>query len=141
IDTLPFDFEVDVAVLERSLNEIVRRHESLRTTFRAVDGVPVQVVAPTFHLALPVIDLREVPRPARDAEALRLAAEEAERRFDLAHGPLVRTTLLRTGHAQYLFVVAMHHIAGDGWGMGVFWKELTAIWEAFERGRPSPLPE
>src|SRR5262245_44485744 len=141
IDTMPLDFAVDVAVLERSLNEIVRRHESLRTTFDSLQGMPVQVVAPELYLALPVVDLRRLPRTARDAEAQRIAIEEAERPFDLSRGPLMRTTLVRLAEARYLFVLAMHHIVGDGWGMGVFWKELTAVWEAFEKNRPSPLAD
>jgi amino acid adenylation domain-containing protein len=131
----------DVPVLERSLNEIVRRHETLRTTFKAVDGEPWQVIASSLQLALPVIDLRHLPATQRQAEALRLATEEARQPFDLAAGPLVRTKLLRTGEAEYVFLLSMHHIISDGWSMGVFWKELTAIWEAFEEGRPSPLPE
>ena len=141
IDTLPFDFAVDIPILKRSLNEIVRRHESLRTTFPARDGIPVQVVAPTLELDLPVIDLRHLRRSERGEEARRLAAEEAAYPFDLATGPLLRTTLLRTGDERYVFVLTMHHIVGDGWSMGVFWRELTAIWEAFASGLPSPLPE
>ena len=141
IDTLPLDFAVDPVLLQRSLNEIVRRHESLRTTFRADRGVPVQSIAGELHVPLPVIDLRHLPRAQRDEEAHRLAADEAEWQFDLAAGPLIRTTLVRTGDVRYLFVLTMHHIVGDGWSMGVFWKELTAIWEAFEQGQPSPLPE
>jgi amino acid adenylation domain-containing protein len=141
IDMLPLDFAVDADVLERSVNEIVRRHESLRTTFRAEDGVPVQIVAPTPHIALPVIDLRYLPGSRRDAEVRRLGTEEAERPFNLAQGPLLRTTLLRTGDPQYILLLAMHHIVADGWAMGIFWKDLAAVWEAFELGRPSPLPE
>ncbi len=141
VDTLALDFAVDVAILQRTLNEIVRRHESLRTTFQSVGGVPVQVVAPSLHLALPVIDLRHLPKARREDEVRRLATEEAERAFDLETGPLVRTALLRTGDRRYVFLLATHHIVSDGWSMGIFWKELTVIWEAFEAGRPSPLPE
>jgi amino acid adenylation domain-containing protein len=130
-----------VPVLERSLNEIVRRHESLRTTFQAVDGEPWQVIAPSLQLPLPVMDLRTLPAAQRQAEALRLATEEARQPFDLAAGPLVRATLLRMEEEAYVFLLTMHHIVADGWSMGVFWEELTAVWEAFEQGQPSPLPE
>src|SRR5262249_52266546 len=132
---------VNVPVLERSLNEIVRRHESLRTTFKAVDGEPWQVIAPSLRLPLPVVDLCHLPAAQRQAEALRLATEEDRQAFDLSVGPLVRAKLLRTDEAAYVLLLTMHHIVSDGWSMGEFWKELTAIWEAFEQGQPSPLPE
>jgi amino acid adenylation domain-containing protein len=131
----------DVPVLERTLNEIVRRHESLRTTFMAVDGQPVQVVATEGRVSLPVIDLRHLPPAARQAEAQRLATDEARRSFDLAKGPLLRTSLVRVDEAEYAFLVTMHHIVADGWSVGVFWNELTTLWHAFERRQPSPLAE
>ncbi len=130
----------DVAVLERSLNEVVRRHESLRTTFKAVDGRPVQMICRELPIPLPVKDLRHLDAARRQAEALRLASEEARQPFNLQQGPLLRTTLLRTDEAEYVFLLTMHHIVADGWSIGVFWKELTAIWQAFERGVASPLP-
>jgi len=130
----------DVPVLERSLHEIVRRHESLRTTFKAVDGQPVQVVSPQVRVELPIVDLRRVPLPLRQGEALRRATEEAGQPFDLSTSPLLRATLLRTDEAEYIFLLTMHHIIADGWSIGVFWSELTTIWRAFERGLPSPLP-
>ena len=131
----------DVPVLERTLKEIVGRHESLRTTFTAVDGQPMQVISPHVAVSLPVIDLRHVSSGSREEEVLRLATEEARRSFDMATGPLMRTTLLRTGERAYVFLVTMHHIISDGWSVGVFWQELFAVWDAFARGLPSPLRE
>jgi amino acid adenylation domain-containing protein len=136
-----FTYPVDVDILRESLNEMVRRHESLRTTFSSVDGEPVQIVAPSLKLTLPIVDLRKLPEPQREAEALRLATEEAQRPFDLERGPLVRTTLLRMRDEEYIFLLTMHHIISDGWSLGLFWRELSAIWAAFENGEPSPLPD
>jgi amino acid adenylation domain-containing protein len=132
---------IDAVALERAVNEIVRRHEALRTTFRAVEGRPVQVVAPVLELALPVLDLAALPRAEREREALRLATEEAQRPFDLARGPLVRTSLLRLGPREHVFLLTLHHIVSDGWSMGVLSRELNALYGAFARGAPSPLPE
>ncbi len=132
---------IEVSVLDRCLNEIVRRHESLRTTFGVVDGQPVQIVSPEARLSLAVVDLRALPPEAREGEALRLAQEDAGRPFDLATGPLLRASLLRLGPADHLFLLSQHHIISDGWSMGIFSRELTALYTAFAYGRPSPLPE
>jgi amino acid adenylation domain-containing protein/non-ribosomal peptide synthase protein (TIGR01720 family) len=140
-NALRVSFPYNIAALEWALNEIVRRHEALRTTFTTVDGQPVQVISPALSLSLPVIDLLGLPEPEREAEALRLATEEAQRPFDLAQGPLVRTTILRLGEADYVFLLTMHHIVSDGWSMKVFFSELIALYSAFCMGKPSPLPE
>jgi amino acid adenylation domain-containing protein len=134
-------FPLDLSAFERSLNEIVRRHESLRTTFRQVDGQPVQVVAPALNMLLQLVDLRSLAEQERETEARRLAREEARRPFDLARGPLVRTTLLRLGEDDYVFLLTMHHIVCDGWSTTVFAHELSALYAAFWQGAPSPLPE
>jgi NRPS condensation-like uncharacterized protein len=115
----------NVPVLERSLNEIVRRHESLRTTFKSVDGQPVQVVAPEARVTLPVIDLRHMAAASREAEVLRLASEEARRPFDLSTGPLLRTALVCVDTARYIVLLTMHHIIADGWSMGVFCRRIS----------------
>ncbi|HVR96549.1 MAG TPA: non-ribosomal peptide synthase/polyketide synthase, partial [Thermoanaerobaculia bacterium] len=135
------DGALDLPLLRRVLDELVRRHESLRTTFAVQDGSPVQVIAPELRLPAPVIDLSALPQPAREAELRELAAEEARRPFDLQAGPLVRTTLVRleeTGHAA---LVTMHHIVSDAWSMGVFLRELAALYEALAARRSSPLPD
>jgi amino acid adenylation domain-containing protein len=132
---------LDVAALERSLNEIVRRHETLRTTFAAVDGRPVQVIAPALSVSLPVTDLRDLPETEREAEALRLATEEARRPFSLAHGPLLRFGLLRMADEEYIALLTMHHIVSDGWSMGVLIREVAALYSAFMSEQPAPLPD
>jgi amino acid adenylation domain-containing protein/non-ribosomal peptide synthase protein (TIGR01720 family) len=140
-NALRLSFPINVQALEQSYNETVRRHEALRTTFRAVDGKPVQVIAESLYLPMAFQDLRHLPKPEREREALRIASEEARRPFDLARGPLVRTTLVQLGAADYLLLLNMHHIVSDGWSMDVFAKEIRDLYVAFCRGQPSPLPE
>ncbi|HEX6045328.1 MAG TPA: amino acid adenylation domain-containing protein [Pyrinomonadaceae bacterium] len=132
---------LNVTVLNWSLNEIVRRHESLRTTFDSVAGQPVQIIAPELTLSIPVIDLTHLPEALRDAEAFRLAQEDAGGAFDLAAGPLVRAVLLRLGPEEHVLILTMHHIVSDGWSQGVLKSELSALYEAGINKRPSPLPE
>jgi amino acid adenylation domain-containing protein/non-ribosomal peptide synthase protein (TIGR01720 family) len=132
---------LNVSELERSINEIIRRHESLRTAFKAVNGEPVQMIAPILRVELPVVDLRQLPDSEREDEALRLATAEARRPFNLAEWPLLRTSLLRMGDEDYILLVTMHHIVCDFWSMNVFQRELSTHYEAFCRGLPSPLPE
>ncbi len=128
-------------ILERCLNEIVRRHEALRTSFRHADGEPEQVVAPTLTLSLPVVDLRSLPSASRESEAMRLATEEARHPFDLTTGPLLRAKLLRLDDRDQFFLLTLHHIISDGWSMGVFARELNALYGALALGRGSPLEE
>ncbi|HYH78578.1 MAG TPA: amino acid adenylation domain-containing protein, partial [Longimicrobium sp.] len=132
---------LDEAALERSLSEIVRRHEALRTTFTAVDGSPVQVVAPFDGFALPVEDLSGLGEADREAAVRRRAGEEAARPFDLAAGPLFRAALLRLGGEDHVLLLSMHHVVGDGWSMGVLFRELSALYAAYREGRESPLSE
>lgn len=133
--------ELDVDALEQSVNEIVRRHESLRTTFKVVDGQPVQIVAPALKLHFPVVDLCHLPPEEREAEAARLAHEEAQLPFDLSAGPLVRASLLKLGEQDFLLLLTLHHIVTDGWSMGVLYEELVTLYEAYSSWQPSPLPE
>jgi hypothetical protein len=132
---------LDVDALEPSLNEIVRRHEILRTTFTAVDGQPMQVIAPTPNLNLTIKDLSDIPSSERDAVAMNLTAEESQLPFDLSSGPLLRATLLRLGDSEHLLLLFMHHIVSDGWSMGVLFKELSALYAALHSGHDSPLDE
>lgn len=122
-------------------NQIVQRHETLRTTFVAVEGTPYQKVAPELNLPLPVIDLQTFPAEAREAEAWRLAHREARRPFDLAQGPLIRTTLLQLDEADYMLLLTMHHIISDGWSVGVFVQEVAAFAQVAETGESSLLPD
>jgi acyl carrier protein len=132
---------LNVAALEQSLNETVQRHEALRTTFSAVQGEPMQVINPTLRLTLAVTDLQQLPEAKREAEAQRLAGQEARRPFDLSQGPLLRATLLRLDEKDHVLLLTMHHIVSDGWSMGVLFREVSVLYEAFTTGGPSPLPE
>ncbi|MGB7947138.1 MAG: condensation domain-containing protein, partial [Candidatus Binatia bacterium] len=132
---------LDTAALQRSLNEIVRRHEVLRTTFFSVGGRPHQVVAPALERAMPIVDLSRRPQAERETEARQLAIEESQRPFDLTSDPLLRARLLRLGDDEHILVLTTHHIAFDGWSDGILFQELAAIYEAFSTGQLSPLAE
>ncbi len=132
---------LDVCALEQSLRELVMRHEILRTTFRAVEGRPVQVVAPHVELTFPVVDLRGWPEAEREAQAREFAHKESQRIFDLAQEPLLRTTLLQLTNSEYVLLLSMHHIVSDGWSMSVFVNETAVLYESFRRAEPSPLEE
>jgi amino acid adenylation domain-containing protein len=143
---------LDLTVLEACLDEIVHRQEALRTTFGIVDGQPLQIIAPVSRLqrcsqsqsrfwSLSVIDLRTLPEPEQQARVQHLLAKKSRQRFDLAQGPLLRITLLRLAEEEYVLLLVIHHIVSDGWSIGVFFRELAALYEAFSTGKPSPLPE
>ncbi|HWS86563.1 MAG TPA: amino acid adenylation domain-containing protein [Pyrinomonadaceae bacterium] len=132
---------LDVAALERSLGELGRRHEVLRTTFAMQADEPVQIINPPQTFVLPVSDLSDLTAEEREAAVRRLAKEEATRPFDLAHGPLMRASLLRLGSQEHIVLFTVHHIASDAWSMGVLVRELGELYKAFSSGRPSPLAE
>ena len=136
---LGFGDPLDAGLLERAINEIVARHESLRTTFAIAGGSPVQHIAPSLTIPLEELDLRGEPDAHARAE-LALRAEIA-RPFDLQRGPLLRALLIRRAPNDSLFVANMHHIVSDGWSSGVFTHELGALYAAFAQARPSPLEE
>lgn len=127
--------------LERALNEIVRRHESQRTTFTTKDGHPVQVIAPSVNVALVIHDLTSLPQDDREAEARRIAIQETMRPFNLSTGPLVRADLIQLASEDHVLHLTVHHIISDAWSAGIFLQELSALYEAFCVGKPSPLPE
>ncbi|HEX8921444.1 MAG TPA: amino acid adenylation domain-containing protein, partial [Pyrinomonadaceae bacterium] len=132
---------LDVAALQETLTEIVRRHEVLRTHFVESEGQPVQVIAEAAPLDMPLIDLSELPQTEREAKALSLATEEAERAFDLSRGPLLRASLLRLSAEEHIVLFTMHHIISDGWSISVLIREVAALYEAFTNGQASPLPD
>jgi amino acid adenylation domain-containing protein len=132
---------LDVDALERSLGEIIRRHESLRTVFAEVDGGAVQVIAPFAGFALPVDDLSGLDARAREREVRRRAREDAARPFDLTGGPLVRAVLLRVADEEHVLLLCIHHIVSDGWSSGVLLRELSALYAAYREGSDSPLAE
>ena len=132
---------LDVAALSASLDALVGRHEALRTVFEERGGAPVQVIRAPAAVALPLVELRGVPEAEREAEAERSAAAEALRPFDLAHGPLLRATLLRLDEADHVLCVTLHHVVSDGWSMDVLVREVSALYTAFGRGETPHLPE
>jgi amino acid adenylation domain-containing protein len=133
--------QLDEAALERSFEELVRRHESLRTIFREEQGQPVQVIVPEARLPLAVVDLRELPAGERETEVRRQVEAEVRRPFDLMRGPLLRPLLLRQEEHVHVLMLTMHHVVSDGWSMGVLVREMAALYEAHVQGKPSPLPE
>ncbi len=140
--TIHLPGQLNVAVFEQSLNEILRRHEAWRTSFPLVDGLPVQHIHAPSSLKLPVVDLRHLPEAEREAEALRLATEDARVLFDLANGPLLCTKLVQLGDTEHRLFLTIHHIIFDGVAIyQVLLPELYAVYTAFLVGQPSPLPE
>ncbi len=131
---------LNLAALEQTFNEIVLRHEALRTTFVMLEGRPVQAIAPTLTISLPVIDLRELPEAEREPQSRRLTTEDAQRPFNLSTGPLLRVTLLRLDEAEHLLMLNLHHIVADGWSIGVLIQELAVLYAAITSEKPSPLP-
>ena len=132
---------LDVATLEKSLNEIVIRHEVLRTSFAKRNGRPVQIVAPSLRLKISEIDLRALPANVRQLEALGLVNENAEKPFDLSKGPLLRATVFRLEKQDYLFLITMHHIISEVWSITILFRELEVFYKALSAGKNSPLPE
>ncbi len=131
---------LDCGILERSLDALLTRHEALRTTFKLVDGHLVQIIAPTLPVPIPFVDLRPLPNSEREMENRRLARAETQRPFDLAHGPLLRVHLWRRDENEHVLLVTMHHIISDGWSMGIFVRELAALYHAGAEARPAALP-
>ncbi|PYV90774.1 MAG: non-ribosomal peptide synthetase, partial [Acidobacteria bacterium] len=132
---------LDNAALERSLTEMSRRHETLRTTFATEDATPVQIIHPPTELKLQQLDFTTVSEEQREKEARRLMREEAVCSFDLVTGPLLRAKLLRMEPEKHLLLLTIHHIVSDGWSMGVLHQELFTLYEAFIHGQSSPLSE
>ncbi|HEY5894574.1 MAG TPA: amino acid adenylation domain-containing protein, partial [Chthoniobacterales bacterium] len=127
---------LDVAAVERAIQEIRRRHEALRTIFPAQNGSAVQLIVPDEAWTLPVIEV-----PGDNDKAQQVLIEEAQRPFDLSRGPLFRTTLLRLGENDHVLACTLHHIVCDGWSIAIFTRELASLYAAFTAGKPSPLPE
>jgi amino acid adenylation domain-containing protein len=138
---------LDVSALEYSLNEIVRRHASLRTTFKAKDGKPIQAITPEWVIELPVDDLTSMTNEEREQSVSQAIMSEAQRPFNLETGPLMRVRLLKLNNKNdekqeaYVFVLVMHHIISDGWSMGVFINELAALYSAYTANMSIKLPE
>jgi acyl transferase domain-containing protein len=131
---------LDVVAFGRSLDAIIERHEILRTTFVVVDDQPAQLIGVARPVALRLIDLQVLPAVEREATTLRLAQAEIQRPFALAHGPLLRATLLRLAPAEHALLLTTHHIVSDGWSMNIFVRELVTLYSAYTAGQPATLP-
>ncbi|HYD81466.1 MAG TPA: amino acid adenylation domain-containing protein, partial [Paucimonas sp.] len=131
--------DLDVPALKQAFETLTARHETLRTTFREEGGEAVQVIAPSAGIAMPLVDLTAMPREASEAEVKRIIAAELERPFDLTRGPVLRIMLLKLSAAEHVLLLVMHHIAADGWSIGVLVRELGALYAAFREGRGNPL--
>ena len=132
---------LDVPALQHSLEEMVRRHEVLRTSFSTVDGQSIQTIAPARSLPLSVVNLQDLPECDRPDAISRLATEAAMQPFDLEQAPLLRATLLVVAEQEHVLLLNLHHIVSDGWSMGVLVRELGVLYSAFCAGKPSPLPD
>ena len=125
---LPRAFRVigplDIEILRRALDTVVRRHASLRTLFESVHGEPRQLVLPDSNVDVPLLDLTNLPEPERETEALRIVGEEGRKPFDLSAGPLLRTLVVRLGPERHTFLMVMHHIITDGWSMSILFTEI-----------------
>lgn len=139
--TLHFTGDLDIPALERSLNELVYRQAALRTTFDIVEGQPTQIIHPTMNLPLPQVDLQALSEPEQQTTVQQLAQQEAYEPFDIVRGPLARATLLRLRENQHILLVTVHHLITDGASMIIFLQEFVAVYQAFSKDQPSPLPE
>src|SRR4030095_14200081 len=137
---VPVSGALDRAVLERCVEEIVRRHEVFRTCVLTVDGKPRPVIS-VVPATLETIDLTSLAESEQIVECRRLAKAEALRPFDLECAPLIRTTLIRLSEEKSIFLLTMHHIVSDGWSILIFFRELSALYQAFSKGEASPLAE
>ena len=130
---------LDAGVLERCFQELIRRHDTLRTRFVERDGRGVQLIDPPRPWWLPIVDLQG--RPDREREAIRLVQEDNNRPFDIVQGPLLRAALIQLGPEDHVLILNCHHIVMDGWSMSVLIGEMMQLYSAFAAGEPSPLPE
>ncbi|MBE9216799.1 non-ribosomal peptide synthetase, partial [Plectonema cf. radiosum LEGE 06105] len=130
-----------VKALEDSVNEIVRRHEVLRTYFKAIEGQPIQKIVPVLKISLAILDLQNLPETERQAEVQRLERADAQQPFNLTQAPLLRLTLVRLETREHILLITMHHIISDAWSAGIFIQELSSLYKAFSKGQPTPLGE
>src|SRR5437763_9742244 len=132
---------LNYSILRMALNEVVQRHEILRTTFPLLDGSPVQKINNGMEVALEEVHLQEIKKEERETKAIRVLRAEAEKQFDLANGPLLRLKLLHLDSDEWLLMVTMHHIVSDGWSGGIMVREFAQLYSAYTKGGRSPLPE
>jgi len=132
---------INPELMERAFNELIRRHDILRTTLIQVEGQPMQRIAPSLNIKVSVTDLTDLPGDQRDHEADRICREHGERPFELSSLPLLRAALIRTHEQESILHVTVHHLVADGWAVGLLAKEICDLYDAYVRGLPSPLPD
>lgn len=132
---------LNFTALKQTFNELVRRHETLRTRFLVVDGQPLQAISPSLSIPLPLVDLRNLDSPEQETQLRQIATAAAQQPFDLATGPLLRVKLLQLDDAEYVLLLNLHHIVADGWSIGVLVRELGILYKAFASGKEPILPE
>ncbi|MFN6482394.1 MULTISPECIES: non-ribosomal peptide synthetase [unclassified Nostoc] len=132
---------LNATILEQSLNEIIKRHEVLRTTYSSLNGQPIQVIHSTFPIKLLVVNLQGLSPDEQESQVHQIVLEEAQRPFNLVQGPLLQTTLLQLSSEEHIFLLNLHHILCDDWSLSVLFKELSTLYQAFSTGNPSPLPD
>src|SRR5204863_8009097 len=128
-----------VAAFELRINEIIKRHEALRTNFTLYGDQPIQIIVPHASLTVSLLDLKQIPADRKEAEIQRLAAAEARTRFDLSKGPLLRSTLLQLDQEEHVALFTMHHIVSDGWSDTVLIEEMIGFYEADLAGQHAEL--
>ncbi|MDZ8258877.1 non-ribosomal peptide synthetase [Nostoc sp. ChiQUE01b] len=132
---------LNTVALEQSLNKIISRHEVLRTNFHTINEQPVQVIADSLTLSVPVVDLTELPESEREIACQKLAAKEANQPFDLANSPLIRASVAKITEVEHVFILTIHHIIFDGWSMGIIMRELATIYSDICNNLSPELPE
>jgi len=132
---------LDVVALEKTLSEVIRRHEILRTTFVVVDGRPLQIINSAKPVTLPITDLTTLPEEHREEQARRLFKQEAQQPFDLEKDSLIRVMLMRLGEHDHAALITIHHIVSDGWSVELLVKEVAVLYEAYSNGKSSPLAD
>ncbi|HEY9845480.1 MAG TPA: condensation domain-containing protein, partial [Candidatus Caenarcaniphilales bacterium] len=132
---------LNLVALEQSFKAIVCRHEALRTTFDTLQGQPIQVISPSLHVSIPLINIQELPESTRQAKAQQLIWEEIQHPFNLSKGPLLRLILLQVNEAEHILLVNLHHIIFDEWSSGVLIRELSTLYTAFTQVQSPSLPE
>ncbi len=132
---------LDIPALEKSINRIVSRHETLRTAFASEEGKPVQIIRPRLDISIPLEDYSHLPPEQREEKLLQFALRETGRPFDLSGGPLIRANLVRLSSTEHVLILGIHHIVSDGWSLGVFFRELYRLYQSYTRGEQCRLPE
>ena len=141
IDNFEIEGMLKVNILEACLSEIVRRHEGLRTTFKTIDGEPVQIINPYQPIKLKIIDLQQLSAGEQETKIVYHTYQEVEQPFDLQHGPLYHFVLLILGEHHHILSLIIHHIVSDGWSSAILMNELKALYLAFSQEQPSPLAD